>query len=908
FTTTATWKDLQVFIHFGAVKSAFYIWVNGRSVGYSQGSKTPAEWDITKYLHSGVNTVALEVYRWSDGSYLECQDFWRISGIERDVYLYAAPKVRIRDFFVHANLDSACNEGLLSVDVELVNSTTKRNAGRFIVEAQLIDDSGRPVYSEQKNADMNKKRSIAITFSHQIAKPKQWSAETPHLYSLVLQLLNDKMQVMQSVCCKTGFRRVEIRNGRLMVNGVPILIKGVNRHEHDEYTGHVICEASMVQDIRLMKQHNINAVRTCHYPDDPRWYELCDRYGLYLIDEANIESHGMGYKPDRTLGNNPAWKEAHLDRTRRMVERDKNHPSVIIWSLGNEAGDGCNFEATSAWIHGRDPSRPVHYERAGRRPHTDIVCPMYASIEYIREYAGQRQDRPLILCEYAHAMGNSTGNLQDYWDVIEACDHLQGGCIWDWVDQGLAEFTDRYEKYWAFGGDYGPPGTPSDQNFCCNGLVSPDRSPHAGLMEVKQVYQYVGFEAEDLAAGRMRIKNKYDFTNLNKFHIFWRLLADDAEIASGSIHRPNIMPKHEGIFDLFLPHIEAKPGVEYFLNLSVLTAEDASLVPQGHEVAKAQFKLPLKKAVEPIAAGAQLKAGEDASHLTLFGDDFLLVFNKTTGILESYKIDGVEALRQGPAPNFWRAPTDNDFGNGMPGRCRVWQEASRHRQLNKFEWKKAGSNMIRVAVEYLLPDVAGIWQSDYTIYGHGDVGIDIRFSPQADSLPEIPRLGLEMALSAEFDAVQWFGRGPHENYCDRKTSAFVGLYNLTVADFIEPYVSPQEMGYRIDTRWVAFCNKSGLGFMAIGAPLLNFSALPYTNEDLTQSQRGSKHPTDLRRRDFVAVNLDYGQMGVGGDNSWGARPHPQYTLAAKPYSWSIVLRPVREKMNLMQEVKKRYAK
>ncbi len=890
FTLPQDWRGRRIFIHFGAVKSAFYIWVNGHQVGYSQDSKTPAEWEITGFVRPGENRLALQVYRWSDGSYLECQDFWRISGIERDVYLYAAPQMRIRDFFVHADLDSSYRDGIFSVDVELEHTLPKRKAKNMTVIAELYDDEGQMKFRKAAAVAMNNKDFVTVTLSNVIPSVKQWSAEKPNLYRLILMLM-DKADISHIVGCDVGFRKVEIKNGQLLVNGVAILIKGVNRHEHDEYTGHVVSEALMLQDIRMMKQHNINTVRTSHYPNDPRWYELCDRYGLYLIDEANIESHGMGYEPERTLGNNPIWKEAHLDRTRRMVERDKNHPSVIIWSLGNEAGDGCNFEATSAWIHGRDPSRPVHYERAGLRPHTDIVCPMYASIDYLRKYAQQRQTRPLILCEYAHSMGNSTGNLQDYWDVIEAYDHLQGGCIWDWVDQGIAKYTEKGEKFWAFGGDFGPPGTPSDANFCCNGLVCPDRRPHAGLFEVKQVYQYVGFEF-DYNNRTLKIRNKYDFTDLNQFHIVWRIVAEDTELQSGHIHRPQIPPKGEAIFPLSISPIEPQPGVEYFLNISVLSIDEMPLIPQGHEVARAQFKLPIEKAMKPTITTQPASAKETLNSLIISGKGFSICFNKATGIIESYKIAEVEILHQGPRPNFWRAPTDNDFGNNMPERCAPWRTASRQRQLVKFAWKRMTTSKIQVQVEYWLPDVDGQWRAIYTVSGDGKVDIQVQFSPQKEGLPEIPRLGMELALCSGFDHVQWYGRGPHENYCDRKTSAFVGRYAMRVDDFIEPYVSPQEMGYRTDTRWVMFCNPDGLGLMAVGAPLLCFSALPYTNEDLTQSSRGSKHPTDLVKRDFVAVNIDYGQMGVGGDDSWGARPHPQYLLPAKDYAWSFTLQPV----------------
>ncbi|HSA95259.1 MAG TPA: glycoside hydrolase family 2 TIM barrel-domain containing protein, partial [Acidobacteriota bacterium] len=502
FTVPADWTGMEVYLHFGAVKSFFYLWVNGEKVGLSKDSKTPAEFDITRFLKPGENVIAAEVYRWSDGSYLECQDFWRLAGIERDVYLYAAPKTRIRDYEVRAGLDGTYRNGTLEVTVEL-QTAEGAPTGLPAVGLALYDPAGKAVKKGAATLD-----GTTARFATSLAAVRRWSAETPDLYRLVVELRDASGRPLEAVTSKIGFRTSEVKEGHLLVNGAAVLLKGVNRHEHDPYTGHVISEESMRRDIELMKRSNINAVRTCHYPNDPRWYELCDEYGLYLIDEANIESHGMGYG-SRSLAKDPAWGPAHLDRVRRMVERDKNHPSVIIWSLGNEAGDGVNFEEAYRWVKRRDPSRPVQYERAELRPHTDIYCPMYASIEEMLKYVSTRQARPLIQCEYAHSMGNSTGNLQDYWDAIEGHDQLQGGFIWDWVDEGLAAKTAKGEPYWKFGGDYGPPDVPSDQNFCCNGLVAPDRTPHPALNEVKKVYQHVKFVPADLAAGLVELRNRY---------------------------------------------------------------------------------------------------------------------------------------------------------------------------------------------------------------------------------------------------------------------------------------------------------------------------------------------------------------------------------------------------------------
>jgi beta-galactosidase len=904
FTVPSAWRDKEVFIHFGAVKSAFYVWINGLYVGYSEDSKTPAEWDITHFLTNGENSVALEVLRWSDGSYLECQDFWRLSGIERDVFLYAAPKVRIRDFWAVASLDEAYEDGRLTVLVDLKNKVPGLRVGTAIIEMRLYDDGGSILASETKSLDLNRKDGGTVRFERAVSKPKKWSAETPDLYPLLVVLKNPAGAAMETVGCRIGFRKVEMRGGRLLINGSRVLLRGVNRHEHDPYTAHVISEESMRRDIQLMKRININAVRTCHYPNDPLWYELCDAYGIYLIDEANIESHGMGYG-DRSLAKNPDWGPAHLDRTIRMVERDKNHPSVVIWSLGNEAGDGINFEATSAWIQGRDKTRPVQYERAERRPHTDIVCPMYARIEDLIAYALKEQSRPLIMCEYAHSMGNSTGNLQDYWDIIEKYDSLQGAFIWDWVDQGFAKKNERGETFWAYGGDYGPPDTPSDRNFCCNGLVAPDRTPHPALSEVAKVYEFVRFRQAGFGPGRRSIlvSNRYNFTNLNKFIIAWEYLADGSQpVASGKIQNPDVPPGESKIFDLAIPSFEPEPGVEYFLNVDLVTAQDEPLIPRGSVMAGEQFRDQVirPQAKSDLSSLRALTLAESAEAVRIEGGNFSLSFDKKTGWLASFRSEGRELLRSGPEPNFWRAPTDNDFGNRMDKRCVVWRKAGDNRTLDRFDVREINPFEIDVAADYTLPDVRAKYQVRYRILASSDIIVEVKFSPAGRNLPELPRFGMAVVLPAEFKHLQWYGRGPQENYIDRKTSAFVGVYRATVDDMTVPYVSIQEYGNRCDARWAALSSADGAGLLVIGMPQFDFSALPFTTEDLTQDVRGAKHPYEIPRRDFVVLEVDYGQMGVGGDDSWGAFPHPQYQLRARDYVYMFGLRPFAKTDNLME--------
>lgn len=894
FEIPGDWEGRPVFIHFDGVESAFYLWVNGKQVGYSQGSRTPAEFDITQCLQAGKNILAVEVYRWSDGSYLECQDFWRLSGIFRNVYLFSVPVVHIRDFEVKCDLDGHYRDATLCVTAKVKNFG-RAAALDHSIEVALLDQDRLPVQSEilmsGKSEYIAPGAESIVKLKADVRNPRKWSAEEPYFYTVLLTLKDMDGNLLEYESCRLGFREVEIKNGQLLVNGVPVLLKGVNRHEHDPDSGHYVTGESMREDIKLMKQHNINAVRTCHYPDDPEWYDLCDMYGIYLVDEANIESHGMGYRPGETLANKPEWKRAHCDRIERMVERDKNHPSVIIWSLGNEAGDGTNFEAASDWIHQRDPSRPVHYERAGLKSHTDIYCPMYARIPHLIRYAEKKQNRPLILCEYAHAMGNSVGNLIDYWDVIEKYDHLQGGFIWDWVDQGLRKKTENGQEFWAYGGDFGE--EKSDRNFCMNGLVLPDRSVTPKLLEVKKVYQYVRMEPLDLERGIIKLTNKYDFISLSRFVIYWEVQEDGKVILSGAIANPDIAPGESKILSFGLQEIVPVTGGEYLLNIHIQTPESSELYPEGHVVAKEQFILPFRKTIARVELpkGQSLKLTETENDIHIQGKDFAVKFDKSSGLLTSFIYRGIELIAKGPAPNFWRAPTDNDFGNRMPRRCAVWQSASLNRQLDRFEITKKEDTQIQIEAGYTLPDVESKHTVAYSIYNTSDVVIKNHFIPGKDGLPELLRFGMRMRMPKDFDHVQWYGRGPHENYWDRKTSAFIGIYANTVRDQYVKYASPQENGYKTDVRWVALTKRNGVGLLAAGQPTLCFSALPYSIEDFTQERRGTKHPTDLAERDYIELNIDHNQTGVGGDDSWGARPLDHYTLLPKEYSYSFRLRP-----------------
>ncbi len=908
FSVPGSWSGREVFIHFGAVKSAMFIWINGKKVGFSEGSKTPAEWDITAYVHPGDdNVLAVQVYRWSDGSYLECQDFWRISGIERDVYLFATPKIHIRDYFAKPDLDAQYKNGILEVDVALANYFPDLKAGDFGMEMLLFEDgSNKPFVMEKQDVSAEGKKDMAVQFRKDIPDPEKWTAETPHLYTLVLQLTDKGGNTVEAVSHKIGFRKVEIRNAQLLVNGRPIYMKGVDRHEHDQYTGHVISRASMLEDIRLFKENNINTVRTSHYPNDPYWYQLCDRYGIYVIDEANIESHGMGYGK-RSLAKDPEWEAAHIDRIRRMIERDKNHPSVVLWSMGNEAGDGVNFTAAYKWIHARDASRPVHYERAQFGPNTDVYCPMYSHPKQIEKYALGHPEKPMIMCEYAHSMGNSTGNFQDYWDVIEKYDVLQGGSIWDWVDQGLVKKTPEGELRWAYGGDFGPKDVPSDANFCLNGLVNPDRTPHPALKEVKKVYQNIAFTAEDVASGKIGVTNKFIFRKTGGISVEWTIYEDGKPVDQGKVPGINLAPGVRTVIDLPVKKQYSGSGGSCFINVRAVLDRAEPLLPQGFVIATEQFELPLQHTDQTASAiSGTVKISKGGDEITISGEGFEVAFDKNTGVLKKYEYEGMDLIRTGMVPNFWRAPLDNDFGFGMPMKLGVWSRAAEHRQLKDINVKRDGKGKAVVTVAYGLPDINGGYVVTYTVFGNADIIVKSAFTPGKKNLPVIPRMGMRLTLPGKLDQVKWFGRGPQENYRDRKTAAFVGLYEKTVDQLYYPYISPQENGNRTDTRWIAFTDKQGRGLLVTGMPMLSWSALFFTQEDLTQQKRGTLHSWQLKPEDFISVDLDYVQMGVGGDNSWGAWPHVEYRIPPRAYTYRYRLSPLTGGEDLMKKSRQVY--
>ncbi len=924
FTIPQDWKDKEIFLHFGAVSSAFYVWVNEALVGYSEDSKVPAEFNITPHLRKGENTLAVEVYRWCDGSYLEDQDFWRLSGIQRSVFLHARPKTFISDFFAVGDLENNYADGLLKLDVELKN--TGSGAEDAVVEASLFSE-GEKVYTETKDVKLTGGKA-AVDFTKQLPGVRKWTSETPELYTLVISLKDNFGNNLESVGARIGFRKVEIVNSLLTINGVPVYLKGTNMHEHHEVNGHVIDEATILKDIRIMKSNNLNAVRTSHYPQQELWYEMCDRYGLYLVDEANIESHGIGYNKDETLADKKEWAAMHMDRMQRMVERDKNHPSVIIWSLGNEAGDGHNFLDNYNWAKARDASRPVQYERAEKSTntterHTDIVCPMYARIPQIEEYAKDpKSDRPLILCEYAHAMGNSVGNLQDYWDVIEKYPLLQGGFIWDWVDQGLLTTDENGEKFWAYGGDFGEEGIPSDGNFCINGLVFPDRGWKPALEEVKRVYQYIGFEPVSLPAGTVKLTNKYFFTDLSEFIFDWDIVSDGVAVKSGKLTVPPLKPGESTVVNIPVSGIEVAPGAEYFLNFRVSKSDEWDLVPEDHVYAAAQFKLPFEG--RPVIAArdqlAVLQTNTVDKKYEVSSPDIKIVFDLEKGRMESFAYKGRSVISKGPEPDFWRPPTDNDYGYNMDRRLGVWKKAGERTIVKSAKIAQPELGKAVVTFEYDIPDengdkIAG-HVTTYTVYSSGDVIVKNQFSKVSDKIPEIPRMGMQMQLPEEFMNLKWLGRGPHENYADRKTSADVGLYESTVDDQYVPYVRPQENGYKTDTRWLALTDESGNGLLVSGSPLIGFAALKNIHDDfespgkLSMYRKDAKsantHINDVKPRELVNLNVDLGQMGVGGDNSWGAEIHPQYRLLDRKYEYTFRMRPIVREDDILKLAKEKF--
>ncbi|WP_298238995.1 glycoside hydrolase family 2 TIM barrel-domain containing protein [uncultured Algibacter sp.] len=895
FEIPENWDGKDMYLHFAGVSGAMYVWVNGEKVGYNEGSKTPAEFNITKYIKTGKNSLAVQVMRWSDASYMEDQDFWRLSGIERDVYVYASNKVTLRDFRVTSDLENNFKDGIFKAALKIDNNTDA-NASKE-VSVKLLDGDTE-VYAETKTVDLKTGRNT-IDFSKNIPNVKTWNAEKPNLYTLLITVNGESTSI------KVGFRNIAIKNSQFLVNGKPILLKGANLHDHDEITGHVVTEALTLKDLEVMKQNNLNAIRCSHYPKNPHFYRLCDKYGFYVIDETNIETHGMG-TTNQGLDNNkkkqsvhpaylPQWKAMHLDRTVRMFERDKNYPCIVTWSLGNEAGNGDNFYATYKWLKEQDNTRPTQYEGATGYENSDIQAPMYWSAERMIKYAESgKPTRPLIQCEYAHAMGNSVGNLQDYWDVIEKYDIMQGGFIWDWVDQGLLTKNDKGEAFWAYGGDLGGFDLQNDENFCLNGIVNPDRTAHPALHEVKKVYQYVKFNSKNPKSGVVDIKNMYDFTNLNEYDFSWKLLKEGVEVASGDLPNLDVEPYQTKQVNIALPELE-DASAEYHLNLYAKSTSATDLMPNAHLVAYEQLQVNNPKTKVALQkANGELESSSDAAILKISGEGFHMSFDKKTGTLSGLDYGNGNILVEGIKANFWRATTDNDFGFKMPKKLGVWKEATKNQSLMSLEESKDTNNNKVVTAKYSLPSVKGALVIEYTINALGEMLVHTSITGIDSKLPVLPRFGNNFIVKNEFDNVTWYGRGPHENYQDRYTSALVGKYEASVSDLYFPYIRPQENGYKTDTRWVTFTNQAGQGIKIIGTDFVSFSAHHQYNDDFDAGKKkAQRHTTDIEKRDFVNINIDAKQMGVGGDTSWGRMAHKKYQIQAQDLTYSYMIKPVK---------------
>ena len=956
----ANWDNRDIYLHIGGAKSGLYVYLNGKEVGYSEDSKNPAEFLINKYLQPGKNVLTLKIFRWSTGSYLECQDFWRMSGIERDVFLWSQPKASIQDFRVVSTLDDTYTNGIFKLAVDLKNHTQETK--NLNVGYELLDAKGNLVTSEANDIWVSPASPQTASFEYDLKNVAPWSAEHPNLYKL-LMTIKEEGKVIEVVPFNVGFRRFEMKqidqvaeDGKpytvLLFNGQPVKFKGVNIHEHNPETGHYVTEELMRKDFELMKQNNINAVRLCHYPQDRKFYELCDEYGLYVYDEANIESHGMYYslKKGGTLGNNPEWLIPHMDRTMNMYERNKNYPSVTFWSLGNEAGNGYNFYQTYLYLKDKEinsMNRPVNYERALWEWNTDMYVPQYPSAEWLEEIGRKGSDRPVAPSEYSHAMGNSSGNLWDQWKAIYKYPNLQGGFIWDWVDQGILEKDKNGREYYTYGGDYGV-NAPSDGNFLCNGIVNPDRTPHPAMAEVKYAHQNIGFEAIDLANGLFRVTNRFYFTNLKKYMVHYSVTANNKVVRSGKVSL-DIEPQASKEFTVPVGNLKPQAGTEYFVNFNVTTVEKEPLIPIGHEIACDQFRLPIespKKAFK--TSGPKLTVSTNGDNLSASSSKVNFMFNKKTGIVTSYKVDGTEYFSEGFGiqPNFWRAPTDNDYGNGMPKRLQVWKESSKNFNVTDATVTMDGNNA-EVNVNYLLP-AGNLYIVNYTIYPSGAVNVAARFTstdmdaaqtevseatrtatftPGRDAARKeasklnVPRIGVRFRLPASMNQVEYFGRGPAENYLDRNAGSMIGLYKSTAEELYFPYVRPQENGHHTDTRWVSLSTgKKGLliqadntiGFNALRNSIedfddeeatglsrqwSNFTPEQVANHDEAAAKnvlRRQHHINDITPRDFVEVCVDLKQQGVAGYDSWGSRPEPAYTLPAnREYNWGFTLIPLK---------------
>ncbi len=881
----ADWKGRQIMAHFGSVTSNMYLWVNGKFVGYSEDSKLEAEFDLTKYLRPGKNVIAFQVFRWCDGTYLEDQDFFRYSGVGRDCYLYTRTTNHIEDIRITPDLDAQYKDGTLQIAVQM--------KGKGTVDLKLLDKAGKEVTTAQV------KGSGKQTATMNVSNPEKWTAETPNLYTLVANL-QENGKIIESIPIKVGFRKIELKNGQILVNGQAVLFKGADRHEMDPDKGYVVSKERMIQDIKRMKELNINAVRTCHYPDNNLWYDLCDEYGIYVVAEANIESHGMGYG-DETLAKNTLFAKAHLERNQRNVQRGYNHPSIIFWSLGNEAGFGPNFEACYKWIKAEDQSRAVQYEQARTNEYTDIYCPMYLPYDRCEEYCKGDIDKPLIQCEYAHAMGNSQGGFKEYWDLVRKYPKYQGGFIWDFVDQSARWFTKDGKEFYGYGGDFNRYDA-SDNNFQDNGLISPDRVPNPHAYEVGYIYQNIWVKPVDLQKGEISIYNENFFRDLSDFYVEWQLLANGEVLQSGIINDLKVGPQQTVNQKLNYTLDNICPCKEVLLNVAFKLKNAETLLPAGHEVAYQQLTVREYKAPENLLTEKKIAhdytstpvvEDNDEYYLIVKGDNFHLDFARSNGYLSLYEVNGLSILNEGAqlTPNFWRAPTDNDMGAGLQKKYLAWKNPEI--KLTSLE-HTTENNLVVVTAKYDMPSVSAKLTLTYRIDKQG--AIEVTQSMTTDKNAQVSnmfRFGMRTELNKQLANIQYYGRGPIENYVDRNNCTNIGKYVQTVDEQFYSYIRPQETGTKTDIRWWNQTNKGGNGIQLVGKAPFSASALHYTMESLDDGlEKDQRHSELVPQTDYVNFCIDKVQMGLGCVNSWGALPLEKYMVPYQDYDFTFVIKPI----------------
>jgi len=900
FNIPEDWDGYGIFLRFEGVDSVFSVWVNGMEVGLSKGSRIPSEFDITPMVRKGDNVLAVKVLQWSEASYIEDQDMWWLSGIFRDVYLLARPKTYVSDFFIKTLLDDEYKDAVLELEGSVAGISDKKGS---VVEFCLKDETGQMVAScaydcKSENGSQNAMFKAKV----KVVNPQKWSAESPYLYTLIITLKGLDGSIFEVIAQKTGFRSIELKNGLFLVNGVAIKFKGVNRHEHHPDLGRTIPYDTMLADVLLMKRHNINAVRTSHYPDDPKFYDLCDTYGLYVIDEADLECHGFAIIGDwDRLSNDPLWENAYIDRVLRMVHRDKNHPCVLMWSLGNESGFGENHRSMAKAARVVDPTRLIHYEgetrlifeEHNREPEVaDIFSTMYTSVDTMIELGKiKKLSKPHILCEYAHAMGNGPGNLKEYWDAFYEYDRLQGGFVWEWIDHGIRKKTPDGSEYFAYGGDFGD--EPNDGNFVIDGLVFPDRTPSPGLIEYKKVLEPIRVNAIDVLSGKISITNRYDFISLDHINISWNVASHGKILQSGTISMPCIKPKEDREINIpFILTQECGNSDECYLNIDFLLAQDTIWAKVGHTLAWTQFKIPYEKSVKKTMSEksiSPLSCFENHNKITVIGRDFEIGFDKVYGRLCSLNFNGLNILLKGPVLNFWRAPTDNDVHEAAGWR-RKGVDKLRHR-IDSVSWEiMPDSKSVKInCLTRIAPPILSwgiVCNYAYTISGDGSIIIDVSGHPEGDAPETLPRIGLNLVLPNRFDQVEWFGRGPGESYPDSKMANRFGLYSAGVNDLYTPYIRPQENGSRCDVRWASFTDLRGMGLLSAGFPQFDFSALKFSIEDLDKAT----HRHILKPRDEVYINLDHAQHGLGSA-SCGPGQLPEYSLICGDFSFKLALMP-----------------